>query len=362
MKDIAYNIAIIHAFLGVHNNEILKKIICQVPSFRITSSDDIRFLIKENMDAHTKKSRSEKTLSKADMACIESYLDHHQIKVITYYDPLYPKSLRNIPDPPPVLYLYGQIRETFKIAVVGPRNPSEYAKMMTKRIVKNLSENNITIISGMAMGIDSVAHDVAAKSTAGTMGILGSGIDTAYPATNRWLYEKVKENPGNCLLSEFPIGYPPSKYTFPMRNRLISGLANGVLVSEAGSKSGSLITARHAGEQGKNIYAIPGMINNPLTEGVHRLIRDGAVLITSAADILEDLYPMLKIEADHKKFLNLNDLESSIIGKLEKNPSSLNELLKDTSVDMSEMTRIVSMMEIKGIIKKEKNNKYFVTI
>lgn len=362
MKKREFGLAKIHAILGVYNDDILKGLIKKNEIFNIMNrkeakeyADSVPFSVKERKNA-------ENRINSIDFLKIEDILQKKDVKVIDYYCPEYPSSLRNIFEPPSILYLKGELQQSFKIAVVGPRNPSIYAKEVTRKIVNQLTENNITIVSGMAMGIDAIAHIASCRSSAGTIGVLGNGIDIIYPSMNKEIYHKLEDNLQNCLISEFPVGYGPTKYTFPRRNRIISGLANGVVVSEAGIKSGSLITARHAYEQGKNIYAIPGLITNPLTKGVHQLIRDGAILVECAADILEDLYPMLKIEANNKKILNLNDVEASIVGNLEINPQSLEEILSVSKTGISETMKTLSLLEIKGIIKKEKNNKYFVII
>ncbi len=356
------NLGKIHSILGGGNERIFKEVILldNIPHIK-TQKEALEFLCSFSL---TKKEKEtiQKRIEKNELNKVEEYILKNNINILTIFDNEYPNSLRNIYDPPMILYLRGMLRETFRIAVVGPRNPSVYAKETTRKIVKILVENNISIISGMATGIDRVAHEESCQTKAGSIGILGSGIDIVYPRDNYDLFTKMKSFSQNTLISEFPIGFPPAKYTFPKRNRIISGMAQGVLITEGSLKSGSMITARHAYEQGKNVYALPGLVSNPLTQGVHQLIKDGASLIESAEDILVDLYPMLKIQADNKKFLNLSEIEHTIVRKLEVNPQSVDEIMSISGKTASETLRILSMLEIKGIIKKEINNKYLVII
>lgn len=355
-------LAKIHSLLGGGCESLFQEVMLleKLPDLK-TKEEGLDFIFsfsatKKEIDAIKERAK------KINFSIIEEYIMKNDIKIISIFDNDYPSSLRNIYDPPKILYQRGTLRETFRIAVVGPRKPSIYAKESTKKIVTTLVENNISIISGMAIGIDKVAHEASYQSNTGSIGILGSGIDIVYPRENYDLFAKMKSFPQNTLISEFPIGFPPAKYTFPKRNRIISGMAQGILITEASKKSGSMITARHAYEQGKNVYALPGLVSNPLTQGVHQLIKDGATLIESAKDILEDLYPMLKIQADNKKFLNLTEIEHSIVRKLEVNPQSIDDIISFSNKSASETLRIVSMLEIKGVIKKEINNKYLVII
>lgn len=219
-------------------------------------------------------------------------LDHTGIKVITCLDETYPANLLNIYDRPAFLYVLGNIvKEDIPIAIVGSRHASTYGKYTTDRISRELARRGITIVSGMARGIDSCAHRGALAARGRTVAVMGSGLDVIYPPENKNLFTAISEN--GAVISEFPLGTQPLAYHFPARNRIISGLSYGVVVVEAGEKSGSLITARLAMEQGREVFAIPGTIDSAASRGTNSLIKQGAKLIDNVDDILEDILPQL---------------------------------------------------------------------
>jgi len=206
--------------------------------------------------------------------------------VLTLSDKTYPSRLRKIPDPPAKLYLKGSDLSLFNrpsIAVIGSRKNNDYGRNVTQKLVRELVENGFAIISGMARGIDTIAHEAALEAGGKTIAVLGSGIDVIYPRENGELYQMIQ-----LVISEFPPGTKPLKENFPQRNRIVAGLANGVLVIEAAKRSGTLITARQAAEQGKDVFAVPGPITSPLSEGTAWLIKQGAKLVYSVNDILEE--------------------------------------------------------------------------
>jgi len=206
--------------------------------------------------------------------------------VLTPLDKTYPERLRKIPDPPRTLYIKGSDFSLFgrpSIAVIGSRKNTDYGRIVTQRLVRQLVENGFVIISGMARGIDTIAHEAALESGGKTIAVLGSGIDVIYPRENGELYQLI-----HLVVSEFPPGTKPLKENFPQRNRLVAGLSNGVLVIEAAKRSGTLITARQAAEQGKEVFAVPGPITSPLSEGTAWLIKQGAKLVYSLDDILDE--------------------------------------------------------------------------
>ncbi len=210
-------------------------------------------------------------------------------RTLVLADPHYPRALRNLPQPPPILHVQGRLEllERPGIAVVGTRRHTTYGRDATVSIVLGLVRAGYVIVSGLARGIDSIAHRTALDVGGDTVGVLGTGLDVRYPPEHEDLAELMAER--GCLVTEFPPGTPPLKYHFPQRNRLIAGLARAVLVVEAPEKSGALITAHYALDEGKEIFAVPGPIHNESTRGTHRLIQDGAFLVTSAADILDVL-------------------------------------------------------------------------
>ena len=218
------------------------------------------------------------------------YIKKNNIKVISINDKEYPESLKRIYDPPIVLYANGNLNllNNKSIAIVGCRLCSVYGKIITKKLAYNLSEKNITIISGMARGIDSYAHIGALEAKGSTIAVLGSGIDVIYPKENERLYYEIIRNNG-LILSEYIVGTKPIPINFPRRNRIISALSNGVLVTEAKIRSGSFITVDFALEQGKEIFSVPGNINSANSEGTNSLIKQGAKLVTCVEDILDEI-------------------------------------------------------------------------
>ena len=212
-----------------------------------------------------------------------------KIEEISINSKEYLQNLKNIYDPPKKIYLIGNKDLLYQkgIAIVGARAATQYGKKIAYNLAKELSEQNIVIISGLAIGIDSYAHKGSLEK--GTIAVLGSGIDNIYPKENLELAREIIKNKG-CIISEYPLGTKPERLHFPQRNRIISGLSDGVVVIEASKKSGALITAEFALEQGKEVFAVPGDINKKQSEGTNQLIKDGAILLTSATDILENIY------------------------------------------------------------------------
>ena len=214
-----------------------------------------------------------------------------RIRVITWKDALYPPLLREIDDAPPVLYTYGKLTEAdrFALAVVGTRNSSTYGLQVTERIVTELAKGSVTIVSGLALGIDTIAHTAALDAGGRTIAVMASGLDTIYPPTNRALAHRIVESGQGVILSEYPLGVKPEGGNFPARNRIISGLSMGVLVVEAPPKSGALITVEHALKQGREIFAVPGSILSSRSAGTNKLIQDGARPVMEVKDIIEAL-------------------------------------------------------------------------
>ncbi len=225
----------------------------------------------------------------AQIAATLDWAGHDGNTILTLADEAYPRLLLEIADPPPLLYLRGQtaLLEKSGLAIVGSRNASPQGLANAEGFARAFSDAGLTIISGLALGVDAAAHRGGLSGSGSTIAVLGTGADSLYPASNRKLGEEIANK--GLLVSEFPVGTPPVAANFPRRNRLISGLARGCLVVEAAVSSGSLITARQAGEQGREVFAIPGSIHSPLSRGCHLLIKQGAKLVESAADVLEEL-------------------------------------------------------------------------
>lgn len=243
-------------------------------------------------------------------------LKHLNIGLITFHDKHYPVLLKNIYDYPPILYIKGTLKDDdLNIALVGSRTASAYGIYTAERLARELALKGITVVSGMARGIDSAAHRGALAGRGRTVAVLGCGLDIVYPPENKGLYDKIAEE--GAVISEFALGTPPNAPNFPMRNRIISGLSLGVVVVEANEWSGSLITARIALEQGREVFAVPGSIDSHGSRGSHKLIKEGAKLIENVDDILEDIMPQI----DRTQWASLPDGQEENAGvRNKKNP------------------------------------------
>jgi DNA processing protein len=284
----------------------------------------------------------------------------HGIKITTLGDDSYPVQLTNIPDPPAVLYYKGSLtaNDIFSVAVVGTRRPTSYGKIAAEKLVKDLAQMRVTVISGLARGIDTFSHRAALKSGGRTLAVLGNGLATCYPPENRGLAAEIEGS--GALVSEFPVTYPPDKPNFPRRNRLIAGLSLGTLVVEGDLKSGALITARCALEQGKDVFAVPGSILSQYSAGPHSLLKQGAKLVESAEDIVEELSGLAGWIAKNsakktgpKELPLLNPSEQEILLKLEKEPQGIHidSLQSASSKSFGELSQILVSLELKNLIK-----------
>jgi len=289
-------------------------------------------------------------------------LENENILMIDKNNVKYPAILKQIPQPPHALYIRGILPQSDElcIGVVGSRKCTSYGKQSCEKIISGLFNYNIIIVSGLALGIDSIAHQSALDNGIKTIAILGTGIDnkTIYPAQNLNLAKNILKNNG-ALISEFAPQTPAMPYHFPMRNRIISGLSKGVLVVEAGEKSGSLITATCALEQNREVFAMPGQIFSENSSGTNNLIRQGAKIVTSVKDILEELN--IEINDENNKVStkkNFSEEESKILNLLSREPCELDELLKSANIPANRFNSILTMLEIKGIIRSQ-NGKVF---
>ena len=279
--------------------------------------------------------------------------NHH---ILTFDDARYPPQLKNISDPPIVLYVRGDTDYLMQpqLAIVGSRTPTASGKKTAFEFARHLSDAGLTITSGLAQGIDGECHKGALKGLAGTIALVAHGLDIIYPAAHQQLAQAISES--GAIVSEVPIGTAPLKGLFPSRNRIISGLSLGTLVVEAAIKSGTLITARLALEQGREVFAIPGSIHNPLARGCHLLIRQGAKLVETAQDIIEELSgPLSTIETDRKK-VKIADEATDILDpdhqKLLKclayDPISVDELVNQSGFTAAEVASMLLIMELEG--------------
>lgn len=285
-------------------------------------------------------------------------LEEKNINFITINDKLYPEKLRVYDDAPFSLFYKGDINKlnfNKSVAIVGSRKCSAYGINVTKIVSKTLSENNINIISGLARGIDSIAHKSCLESNSYTCGILGCGIDIVYPRENYKLYDKVIEK--GCIISEFLPGTPPFAYNFPIRNRIISALSDIVIIIEANEKSGSLITARTALDQGKDVMAVPGSIFSDQSKGTNRLIKDGAYPLTN----IEDISDILDVDLKYKNTTTKNNMsanEKKIYDKLTNSPMHIDEIIRITNIDIECLYELLFEMQLKDEIISLPGNYY----
>lgn len=302
----------------------------------------------------------DKILKNRNDDCLKRVLndiESKDIKIITFLDEGYPRHLINIDDKPNVIYMKGDIfkSDDLAISIVGSRKSTNYGKWAAEKFSKELVGMGITIISGLANGIDTIAHRTALDNNGRTIAVLGTGIDKIYPSKNKQLYKDVTES--GAVITEFPPGTEPFPYNFPQRNRIISGLSLGIIVIEAQEKSGSLITATHASNQGRDVFALPGNINSLFSRGTNRLIKDGARPLLDIEDILEEIYELreLKYKSIVKAKVNIDDfseIEIKIINCIEKQPIHCDEISYKTGINISELNSILTILELKGIIKE----------
>ncbi len=293
-------------------------------------------------------------------------LQKEDIKVLSLDDPNYPPLLKEIYDPPVLLYFKGRLEkglDEFALAVVGTRQISSYGRQVLPEIVGPLAEAGITIVSGLAIGVDALAHEITLTHKGRTIAVLGSGLDknNIYPAQNRWLARRVIENNG-AVISEFPIGTLPLRHHFPIRNRIISGLSLGTLVVEAAESSGSLITARSALEQNRDVFSVPGSIFSLVSVGPNNLLKMGAKVITSAQDILEALH-LEKAEEfiENKKIIPDTAEEAVLLKILDREPRHIDEIIKKSALPSYLVSSTLTLMEMKGKVKNLGGMMYVVT-
>jgi DNA processing protein len=292
-----------------------------------------------------------------------SLIQKSQVKIVTFEDPDYPQLLKNIHSFPLLLYVKGKFEEQdykMPIAIVGMRKASYYGKTVTEELAENLACAGFTIISGMARGIDTSAHQGALKKGR-TIAVLGSGLNYIYPRENKKLSEKIAQN--GVLISEFPMNTPPDKFNFPRRNRIISGMSLGVVVVEAEEKSGALITANLASEQGREVFAVPGKIDSNYSKGTHKLIQDGAKLVMNWKDIASELIHEIDWETQsntkEKPNIRLEEFEEKIYNSLSTEPKQIEEIIKESEISSSKALSALLSLELQGIAK-QLPGKYFV--
>lgn len=298
----------------------------------------------------------------AEMIDVESLLEtcrRLQVSVLLMDDGAFPRVLREIPDPPPILFIRGQLlpQDAVAIAMVGSRHATQYGLAQAERLAARLARAGVTIISGLARGIDAAAHKGALSAGGRTIAVLASGLESIYPPEHASLADEVAGH--GALVSESPPAGLPRSGSFPRRNRLISGLSLGVLVVEAAKDSGALITAGHASEQGRDVFAVPGRVDSRMSHGCHRLIRDGAKLVETAEDVLEELGPLVAPasaadgqELHHPAELLLNDLERQVLGVIESSPTPIDEVISKSGLSPAQVLATLSVLEMRHLVRR----------
>ncbi len=265
----------------------------------------------------------------------------------------YPRPLEVLPDPPPALFVWGalQERDRFAISVVGTRKPSAYGRMVAERFTRDLCEAGLTIVSGGASGIDTVAHRAALEAEGRTVAILGSGLGNLYPAENRALFRRIAES-GGAVVSEYPWDAAPDAWRFPVRNRLLAAWGLGTLVVEAPAASGALITARLADEYGREVFAVPGSIDNPKSKGCHTLIKENAALVDSAEDILSFLSIQTEPRERTTSLPMLTEAQEKLLGALDLEPRHVDALARQVGLPVHTAQAELTMLEMQGLARR----------
>ena len=291
-------------------------------------------------------------------------LERYKVTVLTIKDEAYPFRLKEIYEPPPVIYVRGSLtpEDDWSLAVVGTRRPTFYGREVSEQIVGDLARNRITIVSGLAKGIDATAHRAALDSGGRSVAVFGCSLDIVYPKEHVKLARQIMEN--GALISEFPLGTPPRRENFPLRNRIMSGLSLGTLVVEAGEVSGALITAGHALEQNREVFAVPGSVLSAVSRGTNRLIQEGAKLVRGANDILEELNLTMAVQhVEVKEIVPSTETESiilQILRNLSPEPTHIDEVGHQSRLPIATVSSALSMMELKGMVKQVGGMNYII--
>jgi DNA processing protein len=310
-------------------------------------------------------------LLNTDWHCIEDdldWLDQPHNHIISIQDPEYPALLKEIPDPPPLLFVHGQPQALHlpQLAIVGSRNPSHSGRETARHFAHHLAAGGLAITSGLAIGVDAASHQGALDAEGVTIAVAGTGLDRIYPGSHRDLARQIAQN--GALISEFPLGTPARAGHFPRRNRIISGLSLGTLVIEAALKSGSLITAHQAAEQGREIFAIPGSIHNPLARGCHQLIRQGAKLVETAQDIVEELIPLLGSlqvpsttpppERNSNPKIEKNGDFQALLRNLGFDPAPIDQIIAQSGLTPEKVSSMLLLLELEGYVSSSPGGRY----
>jgi DNA processing protein len=288
-----------------------------------------------------------------DLDQVWAKIEAQGINILTWADEEYPARLREIDQPPPVLYIRGEYLQDdlFAVAIVGTRKVTPYGRQVTEELASFLAANGITVVSGLARGVDAIAHQTALKVGGRTMAILGSGVDRIYPPEHRGLAEQMMER--GAVISDYAVGTPPDASNFPPRNRIISGLSLAVVVVEAAETSGALITAEFAAEQGREVFAIPGNIYAPQSKGVNRLIQKGAQPLLTPEDLMQALdLTRVGEQKIARKILPADETEARVLDVLSGEPLHVDEIRNLAGLPIEKISATLALMELKGMVRQ----------
>jgi DNA processing protein len=294
-----------------------------------------------------------------DLDRVMKNLEAKGVKVLTIQDSDYPRRLKEINQPPPVLYIKGSVNveDDWAVAIVGTRRVTPYGRQVANEIAQFLAQNGVTVVSGLARGVDAIAHQSAIRAGGRTIAVLGSGVDVIYPPEHSRLAGEISAQ--GAILSDYALGTKPDGINFPPRNRIISGLSLATIVVEAGETSGALITAEFAVEQGKEVFAVPGSILTPQSEGTNRLIEQGARPLLKMSEIL-DVLKLEQIPEKHnnRKQFPLNPTETKLLHSLSQDPVHVDEVSRNSGLPISEVSATLTMLELKGMVSQVGGMKY----
>lgn len=299
-----------------------------------------------------------------DLDQYQARVEEAGYRVLTWAMDHYPRYLREIPAAPPVLYVAGEVQvvDEWAVAVVGTRRLTAYGRQVTRELVAGLARNNVTVVSGLARGIDGIAHKTALEMGGRTIAVLGSGVNCIYPPEHRKLAQQIVTEKRGAIISEYALDTQPDAKNFPPRNRIISGLTLGTIVIEAGERSGALITADFALEQNREVFAVPGNITSRASKGTNRLIQQGAKLVTGVTDVLEELnLTMVPQQVAVQMALPESAEEAALLQHLSPQPTHVDELSRASGLPSAEVSSTLTMMELKGMVQQVGGMRYVLS-
>ncbi|HMO58532.1 MAG TPA: DNA-processing protein DprA [Roseiflexaceae bacterium] len=338
----------------------LDRLIAACGSIEAAWHAPLRDLVAAGLEPRLAQALCEQRAS-LDLDAELEHLARSGISAVSRENPAYPAALATIPAAPPLIYVRGRLSDvdSWAVAIVGTRSPTSYGRDVARRLATDLAAAGVTIVSGLAIGIDALAHEAALEAGGRTIAVLACGVDLIYPERHTTLAARIRT--AGAVVSEFPIGLKPMPQLFPVRNRLISGLARGVLVVEADYASGALITVDYALDQGRDVFAVPGSIFSPKSNGPNQLIRNGAALVSSAADILDAL-DLTRSTSQREIQTALPDgpVEAGILALLSHEPRHIDELRRMLDTPVAEVSAALTLLELKGLVRQHAAMQYVI--